>query len=241
MGIERIGASGSAAGGQMPSIQPVDTVRKNLENKMMNVQRQMQELSSKEELPAQEKIKKQQELQQELSRLNAQLRQHEAQVNREKRKEALADAGKEEKGADQPDIDTGVSFSEAKPLMGAKASMEQVRDGGRIVAKIENGIAILKGEIRRDEARGVNTDKKEEELARQEERAQRIKLSQSAVLGEARQAMQEGQPEGSRAAGTKQQAQNGAGIQSTNYAKEADENRQWQIHVSTGADDVFAE
>ncbi len=61
-----------------------DSFSKNIQNKISQVQKEMQEISSKEELTPEEKMKKRQELQQEIAALNQQLRQHQSMQRKEK-------------------------------------------------------------------------------------------------------------------------------------------------------------
>ncbi len=90
MGIGGIRAMESQTVRQPAANQQVDSISKNIENEISDAQRQKQGLSSKADIPVEEKIKKRQELQQEISSLNAQLRQHQAEVRREQQKEALS-------------------------------------------------------------------------------------------------------------------------------------------------------
>ena len=55
---------------------------------------------------------------------------------------------------------------------------------GTIVAKTNDGIAILKGEIKQDEYRGVDTERKQAELEQMQERQQRETAFQFSLLGE---------------------------------------------------------
>lgn len=269
MGVGGINAAGGMSVGQMKS-QSTDAVSKSIQNKITTVQQKMQQLSSKEDLPVEEKTKKRQELQQELSSLNTQLRQHRADTSRKQRqteagetqrqaeagrksqqeaavKEAEADRQKaeaaraeavqtekvqtakaqpekaqpesrqnepaqaetEQKDKVQPkeaqaengqnsrntkeieNIDTGFSRREVRAMAAAETSMARAQRQGAVVARIEGGVAILRGEISQDEARGINVERKEAELARQEEKSWNATASQSTVLGEARQVMRE--------------------------------------------------
>lgn len=274
MSVGGINAAGGMSVGQMKS-QSTDAVSKSIQNKITTVQQKMQQLSSKEDLPVEEKMKKRQELQQELSSLNTQLRQHRADTSRKQRqteagetqrqaeagrksqqeaavKEAEADRQKAEAAraeavqtekvqtekvqtakaqpekaqpesrqnepaqaeAEQTDkvqpkeaqaesgqnsrntkeienIDTGFSRREVRAMAAAETSMARAQRQGAVVARIEGGVAILRGEISQDEARGINVERKEAELARQEEKSWNATASQSTVLGEARQVMRE--------------------------------------------------
>ena len=64
--------------------QATDSYSRNIQNQIANAQKQLQELSSKEDMTLEEKKKKKQELQQQISDLNMQLRQHQMEQRREK-------------------------------------------------------------------------------------------------------------------------------------------------------------
>ena len=70
------GAENSARMGGMGGISPTDSVSKNIQNQIANAQKRLQELSSKDDMPLEEKMKKRQEIQQEINSLNHQLKQH---------------------------------------------------------------------------------------------------------------------------------------------------------------------
>ena len=62
--------------GTMGMTQGNDSVSKNIQNQIANAQQKQQDLSSNEEMSLEYKMKKRQEIQQELNNLNQQLRQH---------------------------------------------------------------------------------------------------------------------------------------------------------------------
>lgn len=220
MGISGVKATESFAGGQAKAAQPVDTVSKGIQDEIENVQREKQALSSKEELSVEEKMKKRKELQQELSSLNAKLRQRQAEVRREQQKETAAgelraedgrnaeekkaglkadakqeakqdgsrrqdwkaEAAKQKNSKDEKaDIkrskenkadaeDAGISKDEMRRVVATDAAVKQTRQRGLIIARMEGGRVILKGEIELDETRGEDVEKKQAELEKQEER-----------------------------------------------------------------------
>ena len=62
--------------GQMGMNQATDSYSRNIQNQIADAQKQLQELSSNKELTQEEKMMKRQEIQQQISDLNMQLRQH---------------------------------------------------------------------------------------------------------------------------------------------------------------------
>ena len=92
----------------------------------------------------------------------------------------------ESKAADN-DTDTDVrpSGEEMRAMVSADASAQLANRQGTIIAKTEDGIAILKGEIAQDERRGVNTERKQTELEQMEKQQERAAAFQFSVLGNA--------------------------------------------------------
>lgn len=229
----------------MGGTQSVDSVSKNIQKELSEVQRQKQQLSSKEDLPVAEKVKKRQELQQKISGLNRELKQRETEANKKQQREALVDesrlgasgtktrddkaektkdmtaknasvknpfenqaAAKSTERTDSQDhnVDkTNISAKKAdtkasqdkdlqdkasqlqdieipqkdlKAVAKSNISREQMRKQETVIARIESGIAILKSEIKLDEARGADVTKKQAELEKQEQKLQKASASQ---------------------------------------------------------------
>lgn len=238
MAIGSVRAAEGAAGGQIAAAKSVDTVSKGIQNKISNAQQQMQRLSSNADMSVEEKMKKRQELQQEISSLNTQLRQHQAEMRREQQQEKTADETRTDAPAAGTEAaDTGISRTGMEAITTADASFEQVRRQGMVVARIEGGIGVLKAEIGQDEFRGIEVEKKKEELARLEEKAQKAAVSRSETIGDAHQAMrtavraeQDESQERVIARGDKDSGDRVL-IKSTNFSKEKSQGVQ-QMHAS---------
>lgn len=245
MGIG-INAMGNTAGGQMSGIQKVDSVSRNIENKIFDMQRKMQQLSAEEDIPEEEKMRERQELQQEIARLNAKLRQQQAEADREKRqeelaKEAQAEADTENRGVEYiRSTDNKSASTDTEEMISAEHSARQISDRGKIVAKIEGGIVVLKGEIKQDEIRGEDVEGKKAELAKQEKRAQRASSPHITVLDETRESMKKAAQAKADGTGEKVLGSTEADtrdkvlIKSVNYAKEKNQEQQQQFYVSLG-------
>lgn len=112
--------------GQMGMNQATDSYSRNIQNQIADAQKQLQELSSNKDMTQEEKMTKRQELQQQISDLNVQLRQYQMEQRREKQqKQSSFDdliGGNQKTGA----ADTGViiSLSTAKEQI---AGMKKVR------------------------------------------------------------------------------------------------------------------
>lgn len=83
--------------------------------------------------------------------------------------------------------DGGISQAQMQEIVANDAAMEQVKNQGIVIARMEEGVVILKGEIRQDEARGEDVSKKQAELAKQEERLRRASEFQASSSGKAAQ------------------------------------------------------
>ena len=83
------GIQGQNAGaGQAKAAQAADSVSKNIRNQITALQNQMQELSANKEMGVEEKMKKRQELKQQIMELQNQLRQHEIEKRQEAKQES---------------------------------------------------------------------------------------------------------------------------------------------------------
>jgi len=85
--------------------------------------------------------------------------------------------------------DTGLSPKEMHALVSADNSVQQAKRQETVIAKIQDGIVILKGEIQQDKQDGLDTEKKQKELEKLEQKEQRARAFQSSILGEANHTM----------------------------------------------------
>lgn len=85
--------------------------------------------------------------------------------------------------------DTGLSHKDMRAMVSADSSVQQADRQGTVIARTRDGIAILKGEMKLDELRGADTEKKQEELKKMEQKETQATAFQFSVLGEANNAM----------------------------------------------------
>lgn len=85
--------------------------------------------------------------------------------------------------------DTGFSAKEMNAMVSADSSLQRAGRQGTIIARISDGIAILKDEINQDKDRGINTERKQTELEKMQKRKERAIELQSSILGEANDSM----------------------------------------------------
>lgn len=238
-GISPVSAVDSVSAQKASGSTQVDSVSKSIQDKISAAQRQRREISSNEELSADEKMGKRKELQKEISSLNNKLRQRQAELRKEQqrkeltkemRTDAVSAKGAKDKNTSVKDTDksknsdnkdagirdaktgdaavrtagdsktvdksdkakdsvkdtgikadgkepqtkpSGISDKDMRTMGRLEAAMKQARRPGAVIARMEEGIVILKGEIKLDRTRGADVTKKLEELAKQQKRAQR--------------------------------------------------------------------
>lgn len=180
---------------QMKMNQGTDAVSKNLQNQIANAQKQMQELGENKEMSLEEKMKKRQEIQQQISDLQNQLRQHQIEQRKENQQKSGSSmddmlggnrqAAKAKKGG------TGMSSASMQAIISADSSMHQVKVQGAVKSEMEGKAGVLESEIKLDAARGGDTTKKREELAEVEAKAQDITASQMEILSETEKDLKE--------------------------------------------------
>ena len=175
--------------GGMNMMQTNDSVSKNIQNQIANAQKQLQELSSNKEMSIEEKMKKRQEIQQQITDLNNQLRQHltsqrkEQQAKKTSMDDMLGGTRKTApKGGNQG---VGLSQASMKAMMSADSAKAQAQVQGSVATKLEGRAGILESEIKLDSARGGNVEKKQEELAETLQMAAEVQSAQMNTLAEA--------------------------------------------------------
>ena len=158
------GANTQAA--QIGMNQAMDSYSKNIQNQIANAQKQLQELSSNEEMTLEEKMKKRQEIQQQISDLNMQLRQHQIE---------------------QRNKGSGLSQASMQAMISADSSMKQAKVQGSVATQMQGRANVLKAEIKQS----GSTEAKEAELADLEQKAVNATASQMNTLAEANKAVSE--------------------------------------------------
>lgn len=183
-------AGGVGGGMQM------DSVSRSIQKQIENAQKQLQELSSNQDMPLEEKMKKRQEIQQEITSLNQQLRQHQIEMRKEQQAERASaeDMAGNSKKADVAKAGAkgnGMSQASMQAMISADTSMKQAQVQGSVATQMEGKAHILESEIKMDKARGANVEKKEEELAKIQKNAQEALSGQMSTLAEANKTLQD--------------------------------------------------
>lgn len=143
-------------------------------------------------------------------------------------------AAKETKAIDSDmAAETGMSRKEMHAIVSADSSVQQAGRQGTIIAKTRDGIAILKGEMKQDEKRDINPEKKLAELEKMEKREQRAIAFQFSILGEANNTMKSAAE--ADAAGIKNntvRSENNAFINAMKVSQEDVQSSQQRFYVS---------
>ncbi|MCM1181647.1 MAG: FlxA-like family protein [Clostridium sp.] len=187
--------------GQMGMNQATDSYSRNIQSQIANAQKQLQELSSNEDMSLEEKMKKRQEIQQQISDLNMQLRQHQADQRKEKQQakgSSMDDmlGGTRKAGNTKEGKSTGISQASMTALISADSSMKQAEVQGNVASRFEGRAGVLEIEIKLDESRAVNglsanTEGKKAELAEVEQKAMDVTASQMETLGDVNKSIEE--------------------------------------------------
>ncbi len=182
------GISGSNAQmGQMGMNQATDSYSRNIQSQIANAQKQLQELSSNEEMTLEEKMKKRQEIQQQISDLNMQLRQHQAEQRKEKQQAKASSMDDMKSKAGEKGI--GMSQASMTAMISADTSIKQAKVQGSVATSMEGRAGVLESEIKNNH--GADVTKKKEELADVTQKAQAATASQMNTLAETNKAMEE--------------------------------------------------
>ena len=203
MKINSINGAGTQIG-QMGMNQETDSYSRNIQDQITNAQKQLQELSSNEDMTLEEKMKRRQEIQQQISDLNVQLRQHRMEQRREKQqKQSSSDdmpGGAGNVGsANAGSKGAGLSQASMTAMITAGTSMKQAKAQGTVAVKAEKKAEVLKSEIKLDQARRGNTQKKQEELSDVEQRVQAATSAQFSSLADAGKTIEEETKKGAAA------------------------------------------
>lgn len=188
------GAGNNMQEGFSGSNMQTDSVSINIQKQIADAQRQLQDISSDEDMALEEKMKKRQEIQQEIAALNQQLRQHQIEQRREKQsKDTSMDdmlGGKRSGRTEGPGSGgNGLSKAGMQAMISADSSMKQAQVQGNVATAMKGTAGVLKAEIKQDQ--GGNTEAKEAELAEVEQKAINASSSQMNTLASANQAVEE--------------------------------------------------
>lgn len=178
------------AGGKM------DSYSKGIQNQIASAQKKLQDLSSREDMSPEEKMKKRQEIQKQINDLNNQLRQHQIEQRKEKQKKKEASAA-DVKNAGKKEGSSSPGFSQAGmgALLSADHAMDQAKVQKGVATDLKGEARVLKSEIKQDARLGIDTSEKNEALAKLEKSAENAVASQVQILGETKEKVSEAEDE----------------------------------------------
>ncbi len=107
-------------------------------------------------------------------------------------------------GTQDTDADETLSGKEVHAMVSADSFLQQADRQGTVVTRTRDGIAVLKGEIKLDEFRDTDTERKQAELRKMEQREQRETKFQFSLLGNAGNAIKSAAETNTSAAGQTQ-------------------------------------
>lgn len=189
MQINGVNGAGMQSGNGMAGIgQGTDAYSRQLQKQISDAQKKLQDISSDENLSPEEKMKKRQEIQQEINELNIQLRQHQIELRREKQEEKSDSpvteltGGSRNAKAGKGSQTGGMSEAGMSAIISADMEAGQARIQGNTAKRMENRAGIIKSEIKMESG---DTSDKEKELAEVEKRARAASESQMNTLRDA--------------------------------------------------------
>ena len=169
-----------------------DSYTKSIQRQIADAQQKLQDLSSNEELSLEDKMKKRQEIQQEIANLNQQLRQHQMELRREQQSQKSSSMDELIAGTKHTSAKKGTGLSQAsmQAIISADTSMKQANVQGSVAAGLKGRAGVLESEIRQDAGKG-NTEKKEQKLADIQEKVQSATAQQMSLVARANQEVEE--------------------------------------------------
>jgi len=189
MKINGLNGANALGSGTNNMAQVNDSVSKNIQNQIANAQKELQELSANKEMSIEEKMKKRQEIQQQITELNQQLRQHQIEQRKEQqaKKSSMEDMlGSSRKTAPKAGKQgAGLSQASMKAMISADSAMAQAKVQGSVANKMDGRAGVLEAEIKLDMARGDDATKKKEELAEVGQKAITAETAQLNTLADA--------------------------------------------------------
>ena len=172
------------------NVQSDDPVIKNAQSQIEALQKQIQNLAKNEEMDADTKREKRQELMQQISDLNVTIRQRQIELRNRKQQENMAKAEaarakREPESAKETKQAGAFTTRGLNAVLSAGNAIEVSKAQGDLASKLEGRANVLKSEIKLDKARGADTREKSSELAKAARGAEKAKNDQIGTLGKA--------------------------------------------------------
>ena len=176
-------------GAQMGVGMGEDAQTKNIKKQIARVQKQLQDLASNDQISVEEKMKKRQELQKQLTDLNGQLRQHQIE---QRKKEAETEKKQQQSQSESMNPNAKQQTDPAaEVVLSADAALKQARVQDGVITKQKGRAGVLEAEIKLDSGRNRDVSAKQEELAKVEARITQVQSSQIESLSDANKSLKE--------------------------------------------------
>ena len=171
-----------------------DSKSKEFQNQIANAKNSLKDLAADNKLGEEEKEKKRKEIQQKITDLNNQLRQHQIELRREQQeKNQQAEMSEEDKRNglnDEKAQETGMHETGMKAMISANSAIGHANATNNLAMAVESRARVLQAEIRQDEAYGKDTKQKQKELEKLEGKVVKLNGTKMNFLAKASQEME---------------------------------------------------
>ncbi|MCM1055858.1 MAG: FlxA-like family protein [Bacteroides sp.] len=164
-----------------------DPAIKNAQGQIEELRKQLQQLAENEEMDPKTKTEKKQQIQQQISDLNAQIRQRQAELRREKQaavKDPQRAAEKVEKNNENTKSN-GFSKASASALISASNALDNADALESLNKKLSGRARELSAEIETDMKRGADVTAKQSELEKVQKGVKNTRTAHAELLSEA--------------------------------------------------------
>lgn len=184
------GTQSTAVQSVKQNLQSDDPVIKNAQSQIEELQKRIQALAKNEDMDADTKREKRQELQQQISDLQATIRQRQMELRNMKQQESMekAEAARAKKAPEAVKKAKQAGAFTTRGLnavLSAGNAMEISKTQGSVATSFEGRANVLETEIELDKARGADTSYKSKELSDINRRAGKSRSDQIETLGKA--------------------------------------------------------
>lgn len=186
MGIGSIASTSGMSGMQMNTAVSTDSKSKKVEDEITSEQQQLQKLSSKQDLSVTEKTNERQKIQKEISSLNTELKQHQEELSRSQKREAMMaelledkKPANEEKTEDK--IQTKETSADKSDEMKPQAGEQQTGQQETVIVKNDDGTVILKDSAKQADETKENISAEKETKTSDRDKAADAGLSRKEV------------------------------------------------------------
>ena len=171
---------------QIETVQATDSESKNLRNQIIGEQKRLKELTVDNELNAEEKRKKRQEIQKQITELNNQLKQHQIELRKEQKEKEKKGANIESESSEEEEsTEKGMSQTGMKAIISVDSAISHAKAQENVSITLDSRVRVLQDEIKQDTGRGKDTKMKEKELESLEDKAIRVKAAKMEILADA--------------------------------------------------------